>query len=81
MFTPEPTADPVEATAELKRRMQALLEEARATYKGKPYDESDTWWVPASMGGTAPTLEEAEARDAVVRQERAERRAQRESGS
>ena len=79
LFTPAPTADPVEATAELKLRMQALLDEARATYKGTPYDENDTWWVPASMGGTAPTLEEAEARDAVVRQERAAKRAARDA--
>ncbi|MEO6205465.1 MAG: lysophospholipid acyltransferase family protein, partial [Mycobacteriales bacterium] len=78
LFTPDPTGDPTEQTAELKRRMQDLLTEARATYKGTPYDEQDTWWVPASMGGTAPTLEEAEAADAVVRAERAARRAERD---
>jgi 1-acyl-sn-glycerol-3-phosphate acyltransferase len=80
-FTPEPSADPVEATAELKRRMQRLLDEARATYKGLPYDASDTWWVPASLGGTAPTLQEAEERDAREREERAARRAARDSGT
>jgi 1-acyl-sn-glycerol-3-phosphate acyltransferase len=80
-FTPEPSADPVEATAELKRRMQRLLDEARATYKGLPYDASDTWWVPASLGGTAPTLQEAEERDAREREERAARRAARDAGS
>jgi len=76
-FTPEPAADPVEATAELKRRMQVLLDEARATYPGLPADASDTWWIPASLGGTAPTLEEAEERDAREREERAARRAAR----
>jgi 1-acyl-sn-glycerol-3-phosphate acyltransferase len=80
LFTPAPTDDPVEATAELKRRMQALLEEARATYQGTPYDADDTWWVPASMGGTAPTLEEAEARDAIVREKRKADRAARDAG-
>ncbi|MFN2523619.1 MAG: lysophospholipid acyltransferase family protein, partial [Mycobacteriales bacterium] len=61
-FHPAADADPVAATAELKRRMQLLLEEARATYKGTPHGPDDTWWVPASAGGTAPTLEEAEAK-------------------
>ena len=79
MYTPAPTDDPLAATAELKRRMQVLLEEARATYKGTPYDADDTWWIPASMGGTAPTLEDAEARDAVVRQQRAAKRAARDA--
>ncbi len=78
LFTPDPTGDPVEQTAELKRRMQDLLTEARKTYQGTPYDDQDTWWVPASMGGTAPTLEQAEAADAVVRAERAARRAERD---
>jgi 1-acyl-sn-glycerol-3-phosphate acyltransferase len=78
-FTPAPGADPVAATAELKARMQALLDEARATYKGTPYDEADTWWIPASAGGTAPTLEEAEEKDAAERAERAARRAARDT--
>jgi hypothetical protein len=39
--------------------MQELLDEARRTYPGGPRTPEDTWWVPASMGGTAPTLEEA----------------------
>ncbi len=58
-FTPDPAADAVAVTAELKARMQELLDEARATYRGGPRTPDDTWWIPASMGGTAPTLEEA----------------------
>jgi hypothetical protein len=61
--------------------MQALLEHARNTYQGVSSGADDTWWVPASMGGTAPTLEEAEARDAIARQERAARRAERDAGT
>jgi hypothetical protein len=57
--------------------MQVLLAEARATYGGKPHDADDTWWIPAAAGGTAPTLEEAEANDAKERSERAARRAAR----
>jgi 1-acyl-sn-glycerol-3-phosphate acyltransferase len=74
-FTPAPGSDPIEATEELKRRMQALLDQARSRYPGAPRGPEDTWWIPASMGGTAPTLEEAAARDEEDRAERAARRA------
>ncbi len=74
-FTPDPTADAAAVTADLKARMQLLLDEARATYQGRPYDGDDTWWVPASMGGTAPTLAEAAARDAAEKERRAAKRA------
>jgi len=76
-FTPDPAADPVAVTADLKARMDALLQEARATYQGAPYDAEDTWWVPASAGGTAPSLEEAARRDAAERERRAAKRAAR----
>lgn len=74
-FTPASGSDPLEVTAELKRRMQALLEQARATYPGGPRTPDDTWWLPVSMGGTAPTLEQASARDEQDRLARAARRA------
>lgn len=80
LFTPDPTGDPAEQTALLKARMQELLNEARSTYAGTPHDDDDTWWIPASLGGTAPTLAAAEAADALVRQERAARRAERDGG-
>ena len=57
-FTPGNEVDPLTGTAELKARMQALLDEARTTYAGRPRGPQDTWWVPAALGGTAPTLEE-----------------------
>ena len=44
---------------------------------GTPADADDTWWIPSAMGGTAPTLEQAEADDAEVRAARAARRAAR----
>ncbi len=74
-----PEADATAATVELKKRMQVLLAEARSTYQGSPRDDSDRWWLPVSMGGTAPTLEEAEAADAEVRAARAAKRAARDS--
>ena len=55
--------------------MDALLSEARATYKGVPYDGDDTWWMPASMGGTAPTLEAAADRDRADKERKAAKRA------
>jgi 1-acyl-sn-glycerol-3-phosphate acyltransferase len=77
----EPLGDPTAATEELKKRMQVLLEEARATYGGKQRGGEDTGWLPASMGGTAPTLEDAQAADARERAERAARRAARHDPS
>ena len=60
-FAPEPGASAVQVTADLKARMQILLEQARSTYAGGPRSPGDTWWVPSSLGGTAPTLEQAAA--------------------
>jgi 1-acyl-sn-glycerol-3-phosphate acyltransferase len=74
-FSPAPGSDPLEVTAELKRHMQGLLEEARATYTGSPRSPDDTWWIPAAEGGTAPTLADASARDVEERAAKAARRA------
>lgn len=60
-FLPAPGADATEVTADLKARMQLLLDEARATYGGEPRGPGDTWWFPRSLGGTAPSVEEAAA--------------------
>lgn len=68
--------DPVADTAELKRRMDELLDECIAAYPDK---EPGAWWLPASYGGTAPTLEEAERLDREEKRRRAERKAARRS--
>jgi 1-acyl-sn-glycerol-3-phosphate acyltransferase len=75
-FTPDPAADPLAVTAELKARMSVLLDQARATYAGGPRTPDDTWWIPARMGGTAPTLEQAAAKAAEVQASRQARRDQ-----
>jgi 1-acyl-sn-glycerol-3-phosphate acyltransferase len=55
---PTPEDDPIEVTAELRRRIEVLLEEAVTSYPdGTP---AGAWWVPARHGGGAPTLTEAE---------------------
>ena len=68
-----PQADPVEVDAELRRRMDALLVEAWRTYPDRPRDDADRWWVPAAAGGTAPTPEEASAREQAAARKVAER--------
>ncbi|MGI8536920.1 MAG: lysophospholipid acyltransferase family protein [Mycobacteriales bacterium] len=74
-FGPDPAADPVVVTAELKARMSVLLDEAQASYAGTPRRPEDTWWIPARLGGTAPSLEEAAIRTAEVHAARTARRA------
>jgi 1-acyl-sn-glycerol-3-phosphate acyltransferase len=73
-FTPAPGSDPVQVTAELKSRMQTLLDEAISTYRGAPRGPQDDWWIPASRGGSAPTLEEARE---IARRQTAEKVARR----
>ncbi|WP_431926841.1 lysophospholipid acyltransferase family protein [Micromonospora wenchangensis] len=46
-------------TAELKTRLTALVDRAQQEYPDKPAGPDDSWWQPAHLGGTAPTLQEA----------------------
>jgi 1-acyl-sn-glycerol-3-phosphate acyltransferase len=73
-------ADPVAETAELKAVMSRMLDETIAAY---PADEQPpgSWWVPARLGGSAPTLEEAERLDVEEKRERAAKRAARRQTS
>jgi 1-acyl-sn-glycerol-3-phosphate acyltransferase len=63
-------AEPGERPQSLLRRtrvaMEALLEEAQRTYPEQPAGPDDRWWLPAHLGGTAPTPEEA-AEAAAIR--------------
>ena len=45
--------DPDALTAELRRRMAALLDETIARYPDRP---EGAWWIPARLGGSAPPL-------------------------
>ena len=54
--------------------MEALLHEAQRTYPDQPSGEDDRWWLPARLGGTAPTPEVAAKLDEEERLRRAERR-------
>lgn len=60
----EPVA---ELTAELRSTMQRLLHESQRNYVHPP----GAHWVPARLGGAAPTLEEADAMDAAAAEAKA----------
>jgi len=54
-----------DVAAELRSRMTALLDTAQREYPDQPAGPTDTWWLPAHLGGTAPTPEEAAELDAL----------------
>lgn len=64
-------ANTLELTQVLRTRMQAMLIDAQQAYPDKPTGPDDSWWMPASLGGTAPTparaseLDDQARRDAV----------------
>ena len=55
---PTPGDNAVAQTAVLHRRMSEMLEQTIAAYPSEEQPPG-SWWVPARLGGTAPTLEEA----------------------
>lgn len=69
---PRPGDRPQEVTAALATRLRALADDVQASYPGAPSGPDDDWWLPAHLGGSAPTPEQAAALDAA---ERAARRA------
>lgn len=62
-------AEPGEKAQSLLRRtraaMETLLDEAHRSYPDQPAGPDDRWWLPAHLGGTAPTPEEAAVSDAT----------------
>jgi 1-acyl-sn-glycerol-3-phosphate acyltransferase len=66
-------ADPAAVTAELRERMETLLHKAQGAYDDRPRGDDDRWWLPARLGGTAPTPEEAARLDDEERRRRARR--------
>ena len=71
-FPVDPAVDPVAETGRLRDRMEQLLREAQEAYPDRPASESDAWWQPTRLGGSAPTPEEALALDRQERRERIE---------
>ncbi|HSF27203.1 MAG TPA: lysophospholipid acyltransferase family protein [Actinomycetes bacterium] len=60
-------------TARIVAAMQAMLVAAQADYPQTPRDDQDRWWLPAHLGGLAPTPETAAALDAAEADARASR--------
>ena len=75
-FRPFEPAD--ECTEVLRQRMKATLRRLQAEYERRygPYPEGAAW-VPAHLGGSAPTPEEADERAAAEQAERVRRHAEK----
>src|SRR3954468_6439384 len=63
--------------AELKTRMAALLAHVQQSYPDRPRGDDDRWWLPAAMGGRAPTPEQADPLDPAGAEPTARRHAER----
>lgn len=59
----DPSEDPRKETGLLMDDIRSLLGKAQADYSQNPRDDSDTWWLPAHLGGTAPRPEDVKKRE------------------
>lgn len=66
--------DPADVTAALMESVSRLTDQVQRAYPDTPRSDDDRWWQPAHLGGTAPTVEEADAQAAADKAERAKRR-------
>lgn len=73
----EPDEDPVAVHGRLMEAIGGMVETLQRDYPQSPSGPDDTWWLPARLGGTAPTVEQAQA-EAAARA--AERRRQQQGG-
>ncbi|MFW3172389.1 lysophospholipid acyltransferase family protein [Geodermatophilus sp. CPCC 206100] len=62
-LVPEPGERPQQLLRRIRAAMEALVDEAQRSYPQQPAGPEDRWWLPAHLGGTAPTPEEAEHLD------------------
>lgn len=76
---PQPGEHPAELTERLMASIGALVTDAQESYPQRPDPDEGAWWMPAHLGGSAPTPEQALA---LAREEAAaRRRARREASS
>jgi 1-acyl-sn-glycerol-3-phosphate acyltransferase len=66
--------DPRVVTDRLMKQISELVAVAERRYPQKPKGPDDAWWLPAHLGGAAPSVAEA---DAMAAREAAARRAAR----
>ncbi|MGL5828690.1 MAG: lysophospholipid acyltransferase family protein [Angustibacter sp.] len=57
--------DPQERTEHLRVTLQTMLEDIQRRTPEQPTPGSSPWWHPLHLGGSAPTLAQAEAEDAA----------------
>ena len=69
-MTVQPGDDPKVATERLRQSLQRLVDRLQREY---PVAGTGAWWQPRSLGGTAPTPEEAARADAARDRARAEK--------
>jgi 1-acyl-sn-glycerol-3-phosphate acyltransferase len=73
----DPNDDPEKVTIVLMQKIEELVDRAQREYPQSPSGPDDTWWVPAHLGGSAPTVEESLRLNAEEADERRRRRAAR----
>lgn len=76
----EPDEDPQVVTDRLMDAIGDLVDRAQRDYPQAPAGEDDRWWLPAHLGGTAPTPEQARERALEEAEARRLRRTAREDG-
>jgi 1-acyl-sn-glycerol-3-phosphate acyltransferase len=64
-LVPEPGEKAQALLRRTRAAMEALLDEAQRSYPDQPAGDDDRWWLPAHLGGTAPTPDEAAATDSL----------------
>jgi 1-acyl-sn-glycerol-3-phosphate acyltransferase len=62
-----------DVTQVLRQRMEMLLHQAQEEYGDRPRDNTDRWWLPTRLGGTAPTPKRAAELDEQEQQARGAR--------
>lgn len=72
---PKPDDDIPALTDELHTRMRDLLDETVARYPQIPADPATAWWLPARLGGGAPTLAQAVELETQAKARKAARKA------
>jgi 1-acyl-sn-glycerol-3-phosphate acyltransferase len=76
-----PKVSPDDVAADLRERMTILLHGVQESYPDEPRGVDDRWWLPARLGGTAPTPEEAAALEAAEAERKRARRAEKTAGA
>ncbi len=72
-----PTDDPAESNQKLQQAMSEELDRLKEDYLMRYGSEPGASWLPAKLGGSAPTLEEANDMDRKEQEERRRRRQQK----